>query len=79
LRALSSSASERDGHTGSAKLACATIPSPKNVSRRCLVRSMNWSGITACLGGYSSLRLPTAEADSRASHPSILKPQMFAR
>ena len=67
------------GQIGSAKETCATRPSPKNVSARWRVRSMNWSGMSARRGTCSSLRLPTAEAERSASQPSALKAQTLAR
>ena len=41
---------ESCGQTGSAKLTCATRPSPKNVETRPRVRSKNWSGMTKSSG-----------------------------
>ena len=45
--------------------AWATMPLPKKVRGRCLVRSMNWSGSTASSGAISSFSDPTADRDTK--------------
>ena len=55
---------------GWAKATWATSPRPKNVERRCCVRSMNWSGTTTCCGAYFSFSEPTADTERIHSTPS---------
>ena len=62
-----------EGQKGSAKLMCATMPSPKKVDTRLRVLSMSWSGTTMSWGAISSRRLPTALTDTTRSTPSDLR------
>src|SRR6476660_1944447 len=64
--------SDSCGQKGSAKLTCATSPSPKNVEIRPRVRSKNWSGITKSSGLCSSFSDPTALKERIRSTPSDL-------
>ncbi len=78
-RATSAIAPATAAQIGSAKLTWPTMPSPKNVSARWRVRSMNWSGKTRSVGAYSSFIEPTALAERIVSTPRSLKPKRFAR
>lgn len=64
---------------GSPKGTCATSPSPKNVSTRCLVRSISWSGTTRLRGGRCSTRLPTAPVANTLDTPSCFSACTLAR
>ena len=62
------------GQMGSAKLMCATRPSPKKVETRPRVRSKNWSGITKSSGLWPSFSDPTALSEMMRSTPSAFMP-----
>ena len=63
----------KSGQNGSANPTWATIPSPKKVLTRLLVRSISWSGTTMSSGATSSLRLPTALIETMRSTPRDLR------
>src|SRR3546814_12096830 len=76
---LSAASADRRGHTESAMLTCATMPSPKQLFSRAKVRSINWSAITKRPGGISSRSDPTAEMERMSVHPARLSAYIFAR
>jgi hypothetical protein len=58
---------------GSAKPTWATMPSPKKVLGRALVRSKIWSGMTTSSGAIDSFMLPQALTEMIRPTPSDLR------